>query len=214
MTTLIYVRHGQSTSNLLRVFAGQTDFPLTDLGLRQAEKVAVFLKQNFSLDAIYASDLTRAMQTAAPTAKLYELDIIAMTDLRERAMGIWEGKTNQEINEQYHDLYQAWIRRTGIYPEGAEVPEEYRERAHRAQRKILEESKGKSVAVYTHAGIINVLADDWKKTLPELNTIKVFDNSSITAIEYDDEGIARHVILKNYQDHLGDDVTVLPQGLL
>lgn len=214
MTTLIFVRHGQSTSNLLRVFAGQMDFELTELGLRQAEKVAAFLKRNFVVDTIYASDLKRAMQTAAFAAALYGLEIIPTSDLRERSMGVWEGKTNREIAEQFPDLYRRWISRDGSHPEGAENPEEYRARARRAQQCIIEENKGKTVVVCTHAGIINALADDWKKTLPELCEIKVFENSSITALEFDDNGIARRVVLKNYQDHLGDDVTVLPQGLL
>ena len=214
MTTLIFVRHGQSTSNLLRVFAGQKDYPLTEQGLRQAEKVAIFLKKSFHLDAIYASDLTRTIQTATPASKLFGLEIIPTPDLRERSMGVWEGKTNKEIAERYPELYRRFLNRDGTYPEGAEPPEEYRVRARGAQQRILEENKGKTVAVYTHAGIINVLADVWKKTLPELCEIAVFENSSITALEFDDEGIARRVVLKNYQDHLGDDVTVLPQGLL
>ena len=214
MTTLIFVRHGQSTSNLLRVFAGQKDYPLTEQGLRQAEKIATFLKKSFSLDAIYASDLTRTIQTATPASKLFGLEIIPTPDLRERSMGVWEGKTNKEIAERYPELYRRFLNRDGTYPEGAEPPEEYRVRAREAQQRILEENKGKTVAVYTHAGIINVLADVWKKTLPELCEIAVFENSSITALEFDDERIARRVVLKNYQDHLGDDVTVLPQGLL
>ena len=214
MTTLIFVRHGQSTSNLLRVFAGQTDFDLTELGLRQAEKVAAFLKKNFTLDAIYASDLKRAIQTATPASELFGLEIIPTPGLRERSMGVWEGKTNKEIAEQFPELYRRFLNRDGTHPEGAEPPEEYRERARVAQQRIIEENKGKTVAVYTHAGIINVLADVWKKTLPELCDVAVYENSSITALEFDDDGIARRVVLKNYQDHLGDDVTVLPQGLL
>ena len=214
MTTLIFIRHGQSTSNLLRVFAGQKDYPLTEQGLRQAEKVAIFLKKSFHLDAIYASDLKRTIQTATPASKLFDLEIIPTPDLRERSMGVWEGKTNKEIAERYPELYRRFLNRDGTYPEGAESPEECRVRVRGAQQRILEENKGKTVAVYTHAGIINVLADVWKKTLPELCEIAVFENSSITALEFDDEGIARRAVLKNYQDHLGDDVTVLPVGLL
>ena len=214
MTTLIFIRHGQSTSNLLRVFAGQKDYPLTEQGLRQAEKVAIFLKKSFHLDAIYASDLKRTIQTATPTAELFGLEIVPTSDLRERSMGIWEGKTNQEIMDQDPETYRRWLNRDGSHPEGAEEIWEYRERSQRAQRRIIEENKGKTVAVFTHVGIINVLADDWKKELPELRDIKVFGNSSITALEFDDEGIARRAVLKNYQDHLGDDVTVLPVGLI
>ena len=214
MTTLIFVRHGQSVSNLLRVFAGQMEFDLTELGMRQAELVADFLKNNIPLNAVYASDLRRTMQTAEPTAKRFGLEIIPMAELRERALGKWEGKTNKEVAEMDPEFYERWRRRQGGCPVGAEHPDDYRERALRAERRILAENRGKTAAVFTHVGIINALADVWKKTLPELCDILVYGNSSITAIEYDDEGVARRVVLKNYQEHLGNDATELPAHLL
>ena len=60
MTTLYIVRHGQSVANLEERFAGHSDFPLTDLGRRQAACAAAYLKEHVRLDAVYASDLSRA----------------------------------------------------------------------------------------------------------------------------------------------------------
>ena len=45
MTTLIFVRHGQSESNLAKVFTGQGNTPLTALGRAQAERAAAYLEQ-------------------------------------------------------------------------------------------------------------------------------------------------------------------------
>ena len=214
MTTLIFIRHGQSVANQLRVFAGQKNFDLTDLGLRQAERCARFLKENFSVDAIYASDLTRARQTAEPAAKLYGLDIVLMEDLRERSIGIWAGKSHQEVKERYPKLFQEWRNRTGIVPEGAENDEQLLPRVCRAEARILAENKGKTVAVYTHAGVISSLSTVWKKSLPEFETVSGFGNASVTALEYDSEGIARHIVLRSHQDYLGKDMTIVPENLV
>ena len=214
MTTLFFIRHGQSTANLLRVFAGQMDYPLTEQGLRQAEKGAAFLKKNFSIDAVYSSPLSRAKETAEPTARLFGLEVNFLEDLRERSIGIWAGRPNHEIKELYPEMYYAHKRREGVVPEGGESPAQMQERANRAVTRILAENKGKNVAVFTHAGVFTALFARWKEMLPELADVAVFGNSSITALEYDDEGIARRVILKNYQDHLGNDVTVVPRELL
>lgn len=214
MTTLFFVRHGQSMANLLRVFAGQMDFELTDLGLRQAEKGARFLKDNFSIDAIYSSPLKRAMQTAEPAARLYGLEIIPMEDLRERSIGVWAGKSNEQIRALYPEQYIEWKKRMGFVPEGGETREAALERFYAAEAEIISQNKGKNVAVYTHAGMLSALSTVWVKTLPEVEDISVYGNSSITAISYDDDGIARRIVLKNYQEHLGEDATELPAHLI
>ena len=67
MTTLIFVRHGESLANLQNLFAGHYDIPLTELGHTQAERTAQYLDR-YHIDHIYASDLQRAYQTAEHTA--------------------------------------------------------------------------------------------------------------------------------------------------
>ena len=214
MTTLFFVRHGQSMANLLRVFAGQMDFELSDLGLRQAEKGARFLKDHFSIDAIYSSPMKRAMQTAEPAARLYGLEIIPMEDLRERSIGVWAGRYNEEIQTLYPEQYVAWKNRLGFVPEGGETREAAFERFYAAEAEIISQNKGKNVAVYTHAGMLSALSTVWIKNLPDLGDVSVYGNSSITAISYDDEGIARRIVLKNHQEHLGEDITELPAHLI
>ena len=73
-TTVVLVRHGQSQGNLKDLFLGHTDLPLTPLGLSQAALASVYLDR-YKFDAIVSSDLTRAMQTAAPTAARQGLTI-------------------------------------------------------------------------------------------------------------------------------------------
>jgi broad specificity phosphatase PhoE len=58
--------------------------------------------------AIFASDLTRAQQTAAPLARLTGLTVTADKGLRERYGGVWEGLTDTEINERYPAERATW----------------------------------------------------------------------------------------------------------
>lgn len=59
---LFLIRHGQSTGNLGKVYVGQTDVPLTDEGIRQAQSIRPVL-ETFTFDRVYTSDLQRAIDT-------------------------------------------------------------------------------------------------------------------------------------------------------
>ena len=79
MTTVLLIRHGQSVTNVTQVFTGHYDVPLSPLGQEQARRTAAYLQKNFRIDAIYASDLMRAMQTAQPTAAAFGLPVDAVS---------------------------------------------------------------------------------------------------------------------------------------
>jgi broad specificity phosphatase PhoE len=100
-------RHGQTTWNVEHRFQGQTDIPLDETGEAQAEYAARRLT-TLMPSAIYASDLTRAQQTAAPLSKLTGLPVRADKGLRERFGGVWEGLTDTEINERYPRERATW----------------------------------------------------------------------------------------------------------
>ena len=97
MTTLLVIRHGQSVANLEDKFAGFSDFDLTDLGRKQAECAASYIKERYKVDAVYASDLQRAMNTAeiAIPGCVYETD----PALREVNVGDIAGKPLAIVRE-------------------------------------------------------------------------------------------------------------------
>ena len=72
-TRLYLIRHGQSAGNAEGRFGGHGPTPLSPLGVEQAEKTARSLAKE-GINAIYSSDLLRAVQTAEPLAKLLDLD--------------------------------------------------------------------------------------------------------------------------------------------
>jgi alpha-ribazole phosphatase len=104
---LYLVRHGQTDWNLNHRFQGQTDVPLDPTGEEQARRIAQRLS-SVPIDAVYSSDLTRAVQTAETIAGHHRLKVIPDQRWRELAFGAWEGLTYQEIKSMAPDLIEKW----------------------------------------------------------------------------------------------------------
>lgn len=212
MTTVIFVRHGQSTANLERVFAGHTDAPLTELGHKQAENTAQFLK-NYPICAIYSSDLKRSMQTAEPTGKLQGLTVIPNKELREIYAGEWEGRFYEELVEKYADSFTTWRTDCGrAHPEGGESTLELGTRIYREVDRLIEKHKGECFAIFTHATPIRLMRAKWEGYLPEeLKNVEFCANASVSVVEYDDNGQV-NVLLCGYDEHQGDIATRFAKG--
>lgn len=154
VTRLYLVRHGQSAGNAEGRFGGHSPTPLSELGKQQAEITAQFLARE-KIEAIYSSDLFRAVQTAEPLAKLLDLPIIQTNAFRERSVGVLEGLTFGESKEQHPKDYYALINRNihHVITKG----ESYRQllrRATNALNEIFHVHKGEKVAIFSHTGAI------------------------------------------------------------
>lgn len=153
-------RHGQTTWNVEGRFQGQTDIPLDETGVAQAERAARLLAA-LQPDRIIASDLSRAMATAAPLSRLTGLTVTTDKDLRERHGGGWEGLTNAEIRAQYPDEYARWS------PPGGETTGAVAERAGTALERIADSLEpGRLVVVVSHGAALR-LGAAWLLRLPE-----------------------------------------------
>lgn len=98
-TRVLFIRHGQSEWNLTGRWQGQADPPLTDLGRSQAHSAARSLGQ---VDAVWASDLQRAAETAAIISGEIGVGPVVLDEgLRERNVGEWQGLTRAEIDERF-----------------------------------------------------------------------------------------------------------------
>jgi broad specificity phosphatase PhoE len=100
-------RHGQTVWNAERRFQGQTDIPLDETGVAQAERAARLLA-SLRPELIVSSDLSRAASTAAPLAQLTGLEVTLDKDLRERHGGGWEGLNDAEIRARYPAEHANW----------------------------------------------------------------------------------------------------------
>lgn len=212
MTTMIFVRHGQSVSNLEKRFTGQHETLLTELGHLQAEKTAIYL-DNFSIDRIYSSDLMRAMQTAEPTARRQALSIIADQSFREIHAGLWEGMPYEDISLAYPRSFEIWKTDVGhAHPEGGESVLQLAERVYAGVRRVLAENRGKTVAVFTHATPVRMMACQWFGISPEeAHRVPFCANASVSVVEYDDDG-SFQLRQYAYDEHQGDAITTLPRG--
>lgn len=105
---LILARHAETEANKNRIFSGWTDYPLTDKGKIQAEKLAYNLKKNYNIDEMYSSPLGRAMTTSNIVAESIERKIITTDCLKEVNFGLFEGKTGLEIETHHKDHWNCW----------------------------------------------------------------------------------------------------------
>jgi alpha-ribazole phosphatase len=98
---LIYLaRHGDIGLGKDKCYIGQTDLPLSTLGVKQADILKEILSR-VSLDKIYCSDLRRAQQTAEIIASAHSIIPTTYVELRELNMGDWEGKLFSEIRVKF-----------------------------------------------------------------------------------------------------------------
>lgn len=100
MTEFTLVRHGQTDWNVARRYQGQLDIPLNTEGIRQAEVLAELLAAE-TFDAIYSSDLQRAMQTAVILQRGRKIAVIPDSRLREIGFGEWEGECLKDVMDAY-----------------------------------------------------------------------------------------------------------------
>lgn len=213
MTTVYFVRHGESVSNLNTQFAGSLDMPLTDRGRRQAEATADFLKK-VPFSAVYASDLSRAYDTGVAVAQKHDLPVHSTAGLREIFAGDWEGKTYRQLEEAYAESYGVWRTQIGLAacPNGETVLQ-LQARIRGCVEDIVGKHPDETICIATHATPIRVLEALWTDTPPErIHTIRWVSNASVTVAEYDENGVGR-LIQRDLFAHLGSLHTVLAKNV-
>jgi len=144
VTTIILARHGETDWNAEGRVQGHTDRPLNDAGLAQARALADELSGE-RIDAVYASDLSRALDTARAVAEPRGLPVVAVHDLRERSFGTWEGLLDEEIFDRFPEAHNG--------PWGDdETPEQLDERVIGALKDIAARHPEGQVLVVSHGG--------------------------------------------------------------
>lgn len=156
-TRLCIVRHGETAWNAEHRVQGQLDVPLNSIGQAQARAAAKVLAQE-KFDAIYSSDLSRARQTAAPTADLLAMQVAIDPALRERHYGIFERLTYAEVKEKFPEDYARFHARDPDYAfRTGESLKDFSARSIAVVSKIARECEGKSILVFTHGGVLDYL---------------------------------------------------------
>lgn len=159
-TDLYLIRHGETEYNRRRIVQGRRiDARLNPTGLAQAEALAARFAAT-PLDAIYASTLVRAKQTAAAIAARHpSVPVRHLRDLEEMSWGVYEGEPPSErVRGAFAAMYEAWGQgEFGIPVEGGESILDVQARGLRATRAIMAEHPGETVAVVAHGRFLRVV---------------------------------------------------------
>ena len=197
---LILVRHGQTIENRDDIVQGQIPGRLTELGIEQAKKLALRLK-NEKIDAIYSSDLARAADTAREIAKYHAyVPLEFVSDLRERDLGIFEEKPRAFLIEK------TGATKTRDLPdiEGGESLDKLMERASNFLDKVLHKHSNDTVLFVAHStlnmALFCVITNAASLEIPILKRIP---NTAVSIFEINEDK-SHKVLLLNSAEHLTD----------
>ena len=178
---LYLVRHGQTAYNRDGIGLGRADVPLTEVGLRQADRIAEVLA-GAEVGRVLTSPLSRARDVAARSAARTGATLEDREELIELDIGATEGLTFAAIRERFPEFIAAW-RGAGaadaVMPGGESLAD-----VDRRMRSLLEElqneDQGGSFVLVTHNFVLRLLACRLVGLGPERFRSFVFELGSIS----------------------------------
>lgn len=202
MLEILVVRHGQSVADLEDRYEGRADFELTDLGIKQATKAAMWIRDHYKPELILSSTLTRARKTAELIGEYSKVDVIYDESLMEWNNGLLAGLKREEgmirfplplDGRQPHDTFAE-----------SESYIAFRARAELFWSKFLytygRDEKHRRVGLVSHGGMINMLFRSFLK-LPMDSDVSI--RTGDTGIHlWQVKGQERRILFTNYQEHL------------
>lgn len=154
-TQKIYlVRHGKPELPHERMYYGRTDYPLAGEGVTQALALSEMLKDKTFAHA-YSSPLSRARETMRLISPDFAGEIICVPELREIDLGEWEGKTYDEVRDEWNEIFEARGRDFAhTAPPGGESFADLQKRTVPAFEKILADCPEGDILIVAHGGVI------------------------------------------------------------
>lgn len=152
---IIFIRHAET--NMRGLYCGHANPPVNAAGHRQIQSLLRELSGEH-IDAIFTSDLQRAVTTACSIAQEFSIIPVVRVEWRELHFGDWEGLSWDEIERQDIDYAQQWIK---CFPDltapGGESFWIFRDRVLSELSRVITSTTGRSVAVVTHGGVLRVV---------------------------------------------------------
>ena len=156
-TRILAIRHGETLWNVDSRIQGHLDISLNDTGRRQAERLGMALKDE-PIAAIYASDLSRAHDTALAVSRHTGVPVQAEPGLRERSFGEFEGRTFAEIETELPAQAQRWRQRDPTFtPAGGESLLMLESRVLSVAGRLAAQHPGEQIALFAHGGVMDIL---------------------------------------------------------
>lgn len=200
--TIYIIRHGQTLWNKDLRWQGCTDVELNETGLAQAADVAMRLR-GCNITTIYSSPLKRARATAEAIGEILRLQPFFRDDLKEVALGPWEGLSFAQVRERYAEKFRVW--ETDAKADVGMGIESYSRLCDRAVAAVRDICKGhrrdETVALVTHGAwirafmlyVLNIPLD--KRLCFDL------DNTGVSIVRYDAENARFRVSVLNEHPH-------------
>jgi probable phosphoglycerate mutase len=174
-TRFLLIRHGESTWNAAGRWQGHGDPPLSARGREQARRLAMQLAGE-GIDAIVASDLRRAAETAALLGAAVGVEPRSDPRLRELDVGDWTGLSRAEIAARSPAALAAF---ESDDPEAradaGECRREIAERVRAAVRDIAAAHAGRAVALVVHLGVVRSLLPGCELANAEFRRVSAAD---------------------------------------
>jgi probable phosphoglycerate mutase len=183
MVQIYLVRHGQDEDNAKGILNGHRDQPLTEIGIEQAEKLALRIKDTgLTFDKVYSSPLQRAFNTANVICDFIDLSPPEKLDiLIERNFGAMSGQHTRDVEKLCApDIYKTDTITYFLSPEGAETFPDLLIRAKKLLSFIEENHNDETVLLVSHGDFGKMIYAafydlDWKDTLSQFH----FGNSEM-----------------------------------
>jgi len=157
MARFILARHGQTAWNTEKRFRGRKDIPLSSAGLKEAKAVADALVEE-GIEFIYASPLSRSVQTLTPLAENFGKEVIPFEEVIDMNFGKWEGMSIEEAKKEYPDMFKTWEQapETVTFPKGESLAQ-VQARAMRGISKLALEHPDAAIAVCSHRVVCKLI---------------------------------------------------------
>ena len=177
MTNFYLLRHGQTAWNKDQRFRGRKDIPLSGHGKEEAKAVAAAL-ENEGIEHIYASPLSRSVQTLEPLANRLGKKVELMESVIDMNFGDWEGVSVADAEKQYPEMFNTWKKQPEkvTFP-GGEALLEVQKRAMSGIVKLAKKYPDKKIAICSHRVVTKLVLLGLLGTGPEKFWV-IFQNAA------------------------------------
>lgn len=200
MTKIYLIRHGEAEGNLYRRMQGDFNGGLTELGHRQVDALGHRFR-DIPLDAVYSSDLHRAMYTASVLCLPRKLPLHTDPRLREVNVGIWEDMPYGEARQQYPEQMKLFsLNPVQWHVEGADDYDALACRGVSALMDIVKRHPNESVAVCTHSFLIGAVLCKLFYGYDHYCQVGRSDNTAVSLLTFENDRF--HLVFKHDSSHL------------
>ena len=194
MATVLLVRHGETLWNRRNRVQGWAPTRLTDRGREQAAALGSFLANEYDVDRLRSSDLSRALETAEYVSDATGLDVAADPAWRERDFGHLQGLTKSTLDERHPRFRVSQVGQSAVeeLPDSGERLRDMRDRVLARWRRLAADvDHDETVVVVAHGGPLHAVVGD-AKGLDPVPTFRdqVQDNCGVNEFRVDADAAA------------------------